>query len=92
MTFSLSPTSRSVLPAKAASVSTLVVSWKLAAEMKLALWTAALVMPKSCVLARSFPLLDGVEEDGANGGPATKTPTTSSALEALLGEDHASGE
>ena len=27
------------------------VSWKLAAEMKLELCTAALVMPKSCVLA-----------------------------------------
>jgi hypothetical protein len=41
----------STLPARAASVSTLVVSWKLAAEMKLELCTAALVMPKSCVLA-----------------------------------------
>ena len=30
---------------------TLVVSWKLAAEMKLSDWTAALVMPRSCVLA-----------------------------------------
>jgi hypothetical protein len=39
------------LPASAASVSTLVVSWKLAAEMKLELCTDALVMPSSCVLA-----------------------------------------
>jgi hypothetical protein len=39
------------LPASAASVSTLVVSWKLAAEMKLSDCTAALVMPRSWVLA-----------------------------------------
>ena len=39
------------MPAKAASVSTLVVSWKLAAEMKLELCTAALVMPSNWVLA-----------------------------------------
>ena len=39
------------MPARAASVSTLVVSWKLAAEMKLLDCTAALVMPRSCVLA-----------------------------------------
>ena len=51
MTFSFSPTRLSTLPARAASVSTLVVSWKLAAEMKLELCTAALVMPSSWVLA-----------------------------------------
>ena len=39
------------MPANAASVSTLVVSWKLAAEMKLELCTLALVMPSNCVLA-----------------------------------------
>ena len=39
------------------------------------------------VLARSFPLLDGVEEAAraTNGGAATEAPTGSSALEALLG-------
>ena len=51
ITFSLSPTRLSVLPANAASVSTLVVSWKLAAEMKLELCTAALVIPNSWVEA-----------------------------------------
>ena len=51
ITFSFRPTSGSILPARAASVSTLVVSWKLAAEMKLELCTAALVMPSNCVLA-----------------------------------------
>ena len=51
ITFSFRPTRWSILPARAASVSTLVVSWKLAAEMKLELCTAALVMPSNCVLA-----------------------------------------
>jgi hypothetical protein len=41
----------STLPAIAASVSTFVVSWNEAAEIKLSLCTAALVMPRSCVLA-----------------------------------------
>ena len=39
------------MPARAASVRTLVVSWKLAAEMKLSDCTAALVIPRSWVLA-----------------------------------------
>ena len=46
----------------------------------------ALQAEKERVLSRSFPLLDGVEEEKAsNGGTATKTPTGTSALEALLG-------
>ena len=63
MTFSLSPTRLSTLPARAASVSTFVVSWKLAAEMKLELWTLAFVIPSNWVLAvAGFGLvpLDGV--------------------------------
>jgi DNA-directed RNA polymerase subunit beta' len=51
----------------------------------------ALAAEKDRVLARSFPLLDGVDEgksaastDGANGGPPPASPGTS-ALEALLG-------
>ena len=47
----LQPDQSSVLPARAASVRTLVVSWKLAAEMKLELCTAALVIPSNWVLA-----------------------------------------
>ena len=47
MTFSLSPTRRSTLPLIAASVRTLVVSWKDAAEMKLSVERLALVMPSS---------------------------------------------
>ena len=53
MTFSFRPTSVSMAPANAASVSTLVVSWKLAALMKLSLCRLALVMPSSRVLPRS---------------------------------------
>ncbi|MNV28327.1 hypothetical protein D3C71_1195150 [compost metagenome] len=45
MTFSLRPCSVSVLPAIAASVRTLVVSWKDAAEMKDGVCSEALVMP-----------------------------------------------
>jgi hypothetical protein len=37
------------MPAKAASVSTLVVSWKLAALMKLSLCRLALVMPSPLI-------------------------------------------
>ena len=49
ITFSFRPSRKSVIPAKAASVRTLVVSWKLAALMKLSLWSDALVMPRSSV-------------------------------------------
>ena len=53
----------------------------------------ALAAEKDRVLSRSFPLLDGAEEDkSSNGGPAAKTPSGSGALEALLGEDRPSGE
>jgi DNA-directed RNA polymerase subunit beta' len=48
----------------------------------------ALAAEKDRVLSRSFPLLDGVEEDkSANGGGTTtaKTPSGAGALEALLG-------
>jgi hypothetical protein len=47
MTFSLRPSSVSILPWTAASVSTRVVSWKEAAEMKLRVCRLALVMPSS---------------------------------------------
>ena len=47
MTFSLSPSSWSTLPLSEASVSTLVVSWKEAAEMKLSVASEALVRPNS---------------------------------------------
>ena len=46
MTFSFKPTRRSTLPLIAASVRTLVVSWKEAAEMKLSVERLALVMPR----------------------------------------------
>jgi DNA-directed RNA polymerase subunit beta' len=57
----------------------------------------ALQAEKARVLSRSFPLLDGVEEEAAtNGGPGTGTPATPTAgagtLEALLGEDPPPGE
>ena len=46
----------------------------------------ALAAEKDRVLSRSFPLLDGVDDDkGSNGGAAAKTPSGSGALEALLG-------
>ena len=51
MTFSFSPTKRSTFPESAASVSTFVVSWKLAAEIKLLLCTDAFVIPNNWVLA-----------------------------------------
>src|SRR3954470_10158053 len=47
MTFSLRPRRPSTLPLMAGSVSTRVVSWKLAAEMKLSGDTDALVMPRT---------------------------------------------
>ena len=46
MTFSLRPRSSSTLPSRAASVSTLVVSWKEAADRKLSVASEALVMPR----------------------------------------------
>ena len=45
ITFSFSPTSLSLLPIVAASVNTLVVSWKEAAEIKLRVCNEALVIP-----------------------------------------------
>ena len=47
ITFSLRPWSVSTLPCTAASVSTRVVSWNDAAEMKLRVCSDALVMPSS---------------------------------------------
>ena len=60
MTFSFRPCSVSVLPATAASVSTRVVSWKEAAEMKDGVCSEALVMPSSTGMAvgRLLALLD----------------------------------
>src|SRR5229473_2958118 len=59
ITFSLSPTSRSTLPLIAASVSTLVVSWNEAAEMKLSVESEALVIPSNSgsAIAGSPPLV-----------------------------------
>src|SRR5581483_7786983 len=51
ITFSLRPSSVSTLPLTAASVSTRVVSWNEAAEMKLLVCSEALVMPSSTGLA-----------------------------------------
>ena len=45
MTFSFKPLSQSDLPSIAASVRTLVVSWKEAAEIKLSVFSEALVIP-----------------------------------------------
>ena len=47
MTFSFKPTSGSTLPLMAASVRTLVVSWNEAADRKLSVASAALVIPSS---------------------------------------------
>ncbi len=57
MTFSFSPRSSSRLPMIAASVSTRVVSWNDAAEMKLSVDSDALVMPSrtSAWVAGSLP-------------------------------------
>ena len=57
MTFSLRPSSLSTLPESAASVSTLVVSWKEAAARKLSVFSDALVTPSStgCAVAGSPP-------------------------------------
>ena len=56
MTFSLSPRRVSVLPSMAASVSTLVVSWKEAADRKLSVASEALVMPRmTCSASAGWP-------------------------------------
>ena len=47
ITFSFRPLSQSDLPSIAASVRTLVVSWKEAAEIKLSVFSEALVIPNS---------------------------------------------
>ena len=54
ITFSLRPSSVSTLPWTAASVSTRVVSWNEAAEMKLRVCRRALVMPSSTGLPSAF--------------------------------------
>ena len=46
ITFSLRPLRRSILPSSAASVSTLVVSWKEAAERNESVFSEALVIPR----------------------------------------------
>ena len=45
--FSFKPLNQSILPSIAAFVRTRVVSWKLAAEIKLGLFKAAFVIPNS---------------------------------------------
>ena len=52
----------------------------------------ALAAEKDDVLARSFPLLDGVEEDKSSNGGAGQAPTTSDTLEALLGGNEPTSE
>ncbi len=52
----------------------------------------ALAAEKDRVLARSFPLLDGVEEDKSSNGGAGQAPTTSDTLEALLGGNEPTSE
>ena len=47
ITFSFSPLSQSAFPSIAASVKTLVVSWKLAADMKLSVFKEDLVIPNN---------------------------------------------
>ena len=57
ITFSFSPSSRSILPSIAASVSTFVVSWKEAADRNDSVASDALVMPRisgSCVAFSPF--------------------------------------
>jgi len=51
MTFSFKPDKRSTLPDAAASVKTLVVSWKLAAEMKLSVVKDTFVIPNNSGVA-----------------------------------------
>src|SRR5699024_11856094 len=58
MTFSLRPSSSSRLPLIAASVRTLVVSWKLAADRKLSVSRDALVIPSSTGLDRKSTRLN----------------------------------
>ena len=60
ITFSLSPLSRSVLPSSAASVSTLVVSWKEAADRNESVFSDAFVIPRmiSSAWAASPPFVD----------------------------------
>jgi len=56
MTFSFNPRKKSVLPDAAASVNTLVVSWKLADEIKLSVVKETFVIPnKSGVAIAIFP-------------------------------------
>src|SRR5581483_3686668 len=80
MTFSLSPTRRSTLPLIAASVSTLVVSWNDAAEMKLSVESDALVMPSSngSAIAGSPPLSSTRAFSSSNRHFSTWSPTRKS--------------
>ena len=47
ITFSFNPRSQSAFPSIAASVKTLVVSWKLAADIKLSVFSDDLVIPNN---------------------------------------------
>ncbi len=87
ITFSLRPTRWSVSPARAASVSTLVVSWKLAAEMKLLLCTDALVMPKQLGAGRGRLGLGALGQIAAE-----RLDLGVGLLEHVLGHDRAFGE
>ena len=80
ITFSLSPLSSSTLPLMAASVSTRVVSWKDAAEMKLSVESDALVMPSStgCAVAGRFPPATALSFSSEKTNLSTSSPTTNS--------------
>ena len=92
MTFSLRPRSSSTLPSRAASVSTLVVSWNEAAERKLSVASEALVMPRmiSSHLAGSPPAATAccvllVEDQPVDHAPGQEARVARGLDEDLLG-------
>ena len=80
MTFSLRPRSSSVFPEMAASVSTRVVSWKDAAEMKLSVLSEALVMPSRTgwAVAGRLPWASTRSFSSWKTNLSTSSPTTKS--------------
>ena len=62
ITFSFNPFNQSLFPSIAASVKTRVVSWKLAAEIKLSLFKEAFVRPNNTGLYISGSLVVGIED------------------------------
>ena len=57
ITFSFNPSKVSTFPSIAASVNTLVVSWKLAADMKLSVFREDFVMPNKLLLMGLYPFM-----------------------------------